>query len=72
MVYKGEMINAYKILVGKSEGTRPFRRSSCRQDDNIKMDFREVWWKGVDCMLLAQDRDHWWALVNTVMNHQVP
>jgi hypothetical protein len=32
------------------------------------MDLREMEWKGVDWMHLAQDRDQWRALVNTVMN----
>jgi hypothetical protein len=29
-------------------------------------------WDGVDCIHLAQDRDHWRALVNTVMNIRIP
>jgi hypothetical protein len=32
------------------------------------MDLREKGWKGVDCIQLAQDRDHWQALVNMVRN----
>jgi hypothetical protein len=32
------------------------------------MDLREIGWDGVDWVDLAQDRDHWRALVNTVMN----
>jgi hypothetical protein len=39
--------------------------------DNIKMDVREIWWEGVDWTHLAQDRDHWLAVVNTVTNLQV-
>jgi hypothetical protein len=40
--------------------------------DNIKKDFREIEWDGIDLIDLAQDRDQWRALVNTVMNLRVP
>jgi hypothetical protein len=40
--------------------------------DNIKMDLREIGRDGVDWVDLALDRDHWRALVNTVMNLRVP
>jgi hypothetical protein len=40
--------------------------------DNIKIDLREIEWDGVDWIDLAQDRDQWRALVNTVINHLVP
>ena len=56
---------------GKPEGKRPLGRSRRRWEDNIKMDLREVGGGG-DWMELAQDRDRWWALVNTVMNLRVP
>jgi hypothetical protein len=36
------------------------------------MDLREIGWDGVDWIELAQDRDQWRALVNTVMNLRVP
>jgi hypothetical protein len=39
--------------------------------DNIKMDLREIGWDVVDWIDLAQDRDQWRALVNTVMNLRV-
>jgi hypothetical protein len=32
----------------------------------------EIWWKWVNWMHLAQARDQWWALLNTVMNLRVP
>jgi hypothetical protein len=32
------------------------------------MDLQEIGWDGVDWIDLAQDRDQWRALVNTVMN----
>jgi hypothetical protein len=40
--------------------------------DNIKMDLREIRWDGVDLIDMAQDRDQWRALVNTVLNFRVP
>jgi hypothetical protein len=40
--------------------------------DNIKMDLREIEWDGMDWIELAQDRDWWRALVDTVMNLRVP
>jgi hypothetical protein len=64
--------NAYRILVEKREGKRPLGRSRCRCVDNIKIDLREIGWDGTDWIDLAQDRDQWRALVNTVMNLQVP
>jgi hypothetical protein len=36
------------------------------------MDLREIGWDGVDLVDLAQDRDQWRDLVNTVMNFRVP
>jgi hypothetical protein len=36
------------------------------------MDLREIGWDGVDWVDLAQDRDNWRVLVNTVMNLRVP
>jgi hypothetical protein len=44
----GEKRNAYRILVGKPEGKRPLERPRRRWVDNIKMDFREIGWEGVD------------------------
>jgi hypothetical protein len=69
-----EKRNAYRILVGKSEGKRPLGSSRCRWVDNIKMDLREtgIGWDGVDWIDMAQDRDQWRALLNTVLNLWVP
>jgi hypothetical protein len=68
----GQKRNAYRILVGKPEGKSPLGRPRRRGVDNIKMDLREIGWDGMDCIDLAQDRDRWRALVNTVMNLRVP
>jgi hypothetical protein len=67
----GEMRNAYEILVGITEGKRPFGRTSSRWEDNIGMDPREIVSKSMDWLHFAQDRDHWRGLVNTEMNPRV-
>jgi hypothetical protein len=59
-------------LVGKPEGKRPLGRPRFRWVDNIKMDLRQKGWDGMDWINLAQDRDQWRTLVNTVMNFLVP
>ena len=43
-----------------------------RWEDNIKMDLQEVGGGCGDWMELAQDRERWRALVNTVRNLRVP
>jgi hypothetical protein len=64
----GEKRNGYRLLVGKSEGRRPLGRPRRRWLDNIGMELVEVGWGDVDWIRLAQDRDRWKALVNSVMN----
>ena len=66
---EGRVVN--RVLVGKPEGKRPLGRPRRRWEDNIKMDLQEVG-GGWGWMELAQDRDGWRALVNKVMNLQVP
>jgi hypothetical protein len=58
--------------VGKPEGKRPLGRPRCRWADNIRMDLGEVGWGDVDWIGLAQDRNRWRAVVNSVLNLQVP
>jgi hypothetical protein len=53
------------------EGKRPLGRPRRRWVDNIKMDLREIGWDAMDWFDLAQDRDQWRDLVNTVMNIRV-
>jgi hypothetical protein len=44
----GEESNAYRVLVGKTEGKRQLGRRRRRCVDNIKTDLREIWWGGMD------------------------
>jgi hypothetical protein len=67
----GEERNVYKVLMGKPEGKRPLGRPRRRLEDGIGMDLRDNGWGNVDWIQLAQDRDRWWALLNTVMNLRV-
>ena len=67
----GEGRGVHRVLVGKPEGKTPLGRPRRRWEDNIKRDLREVRGGG-DWMELAQDRDRWRALANTVMNFWVP
>jgi hypothetical protein len=51
---------------------RPLGITRRRWEDNIKVDLQEVGCGGMDRIEMAQDRDRWRALVNAVMNLQVP
>jgi hypothetical protein len=68
----GERRNAYRLLVGKPEGKRPLGRPRRKWLDNISIDLGEVGWGDMDSIGLAQDRNRWRALVNSVLNLRVP
>jgi hypothetical protein len=68
----GEKRNAYRLLVGKPEGKRPLGRPRRKWVDNIRTDLGEVGWGDVDWIGLAQDRNRWRGLVNSVLNLRVP
>jgi hypothetical protein len=69
MVEKG---NAYRLLVGKPEGKRPLGRPRSWCVYNIRMELGEVGSGDVDWIGLAQDRNRWRALVNSVLSLRVP
>jgi hypothetical protein len=64
------MINAYEILIGITEGKEPLEIPGHAQEDNIRMHFKETGREDVDTAHLALGKDHWWALVNTVINRR--
>jgi hypothetical protein len=69
VAHMAERRDAYRVLVWKTEGKTWKTRH--RLGDNIKMDLQEVG-GGMDWTDLAQTRDRWWAVVNTVINLWVP
>ena len=50
------------------EEKRPLSRSRCRWDGTIVLDLKEIGSEGVKLIVLALDREKWWAVVNTIMN----
>jgi hypothetical protein len=56
---------------GKARRKKSLGRSRRRWVDSIKIDLREIGWDDMDWIELAEDRDQWRALVNTVMNLRV-
>ena len=40
----GEMMDAYRFWMGKTEGKGPLGRPRCGWEDNVKMDIQEVGW----------------------------
>ena len=68
----GEGRGVHRVLVGKPEGKSTLGKPRSRWEDNVKMDLQEVGWGCGDWMELAQDRERWRALVNTVRNFRVP
>jgi hypothetical protein len=51
---------------------RPRGRPRRRAEGNIILDLTEIGWEGVVRMPVAQNRDQWMVLVNTVMHLRVP
>jgi hypothetical protein len=65
------MRNTYKLLIGQPESWRQLGRFWCRWENNITVELREIEWESLNWIHLAQDRDHWGTLLNTVMNLRV-
>jgi hypothetical protein len=61
----GTTRKSVQVLVGKPKGKIQLKDQSI---DGIKMDLKEIGREGVEWIHLAQDRNQWCTLVNTVMN----
>jgi hypothetical protein len=57
---------------GNARRKEPLGRPRRRWMVNIKMDYREIGWGVMNWIDLAQDRDQWRNLLNTVVNFRVP
>jgi hypothetical protein len=68
----GEKRNTYRLLVRKPDVKRSLGRPRPRWVDNARTDLGEVEQGGVDWIGLAQDRNRWGAVVNSVLNLRVP
>jgi len=68
----GEKERCLQGFGGKCERKTPLGRPRHSWEDNIMVDLQEGVWVGMDWIDLAEGRDRWWALVNTVMNLRVP
>jgi hypothetical protein len=66
-----EITNQY-FEESKPEGKRPLGRPRCRWVVNIGMDVGDARWGDVNWIGLAQDRNRWRALVNSVLSLRVP
>jgi hypothetical protein len=64
----GDRKGAYMVLGEETRGKDPLGKLIHKWEDNIKMNFQDVRWGGMDWINLAQDRNRWRALVNVVMN----
>jgi hypothetical protein len=67
----GTRKGAYRAVVGKSEANRPLGIPRRSWENNIKVNFQYVRWRGMDYTDLNKDRDRYQALVNAVMNLRV-
>jgi hypothetical protein len=57
-----------KFWLGIPEGKRLLGKPRRGGQDNIRMKLREIGWKVLDWINLAQDKNQLWAPVNMVMN----
>jgi hypothetical protein len=64
--------SAFKILTGIPAGKRPLRRPRDRWEDHVRIGLREMVINTRYWVDLAQDRDHWKALVNATLKLRVP
>ena len=45
------------VILGNAEVQKPLRKIRHRREDDINVNLKEIGWKGVDWIHLAQDRE---------------
>jgi hypothetical protein len=65
----GLIINIKGIL---NEGQATLLSHRRIEEENIKMDYKDVGYESTDCSHLTQNRDQWRGLMNNAMNNRVP
>jgi hypothetical protein len=70
--FKIVIINAYNILFARPEELRPLVRHKQKWDGNTIIDLKQIDYEVVDWIHIAEDRVRWWAVMNRVINLQVP
>jgi hypothetical protein len=68
----GTVVTACTTYSGKFSHVEDEVGGTCGTNDNIKIDLLEIGLGVVEWIGVAQDRYRWRALVNSVMNLQVP
>jgi hypothetical protein len=68
----GEKRIAYRLLWESQRERDHWEDQDVGDVDNIRMDLGEVGWGEVDWIGLAQDRNRWRAVVNSVLSLRVP
>jgi len=53
----GNRRGAYRVLVGRPQGMNPLGTPRFRRENNIKIEFQGVEWRGMDCIDMVQDTD---------------
>jgi hypothetical protein len=64
--------SAIKLLIDKPTGKRPSGRPRRRWEDNISMDFKEIYLSMRNWTNSAKDGDYWRGLVNAAFNLWFP
>jgi len=72
VAYLGNKGNANSVLERKPWENRPLWIPRHKWEDNFKTDLKGIRWEGTDYIHLAQDRENWRSLVNTVRGLSVP